>query len=70
MFSKLLLNEKLVNVITGAVTGENMANNQVVIGAIGVKNMVTKKKMVTGQVAKSTGNNVKKNVTNDGRQSC
>ena len=70
MYLKLLLNEKLVNVITGAVTGENMANNQVVIGAIGVKNMVTKKKMVTGQVAKSTGNNVKKNETNDGRQSC
>ena len=67
MFSKPLLNEKLVNVITGAVTGENMAKNH---GVTGVKNMVIKKRMVPGQVGKSTGNNEMKNAMNTGRQSC
>ena len=67
MFSKPLLNEKLVNVITGTATGKNMGKNH---GVIGVKNMVIKKKMLPGQVGKSTGNNEMKNAVNTGRQSC
>ena len=67
MFSKPLLNEKLVNVITGAVTGENMENNH---GVTGVKNMMIKKRMLPGQVGKSTGKNETKNAMNTGRQSC
>jgi len=67
MFSKPLLNEKLLNVINGAVIGVNMENNH---GVIGVKNMVIKKRMLPGQVGKSTGNNGMKNAMNTGRKSC
>ena len=71
MFSKPLPNEKLVSVntgvVTGAVTGENIGKN-LTTGVTGIK--MTTKKMLPGQVAKSTGNNVKKNAMKTGRQSC
>ena len=67
MFSKPSPNEKLVSVITGAVTGENIGKN-LTTGVTGIK--MTTKKMLPGQVAKSTGNNVKKNAMKTGRQSC
>ena len=67
MFSKPSPNEKLVSVITGAVTGENMEKN-LTTGVTGIE-MATKK-MLPGQVVKSTGNNEKKNAAKTGRQSC
>ena len=65
MFSKPSPNEKLVSVITGAVTGENIGKN-LTTGATGIE----KKKMLPGQAEKNTGNNVKKNAMKTGRQSC
>ena len=66
MFSKPSPIEKLVSDITGAVTGENMGN--LTTGVTGI-DMATKK-MLPGQVAKSIGNNEKKNAMKTGRQSC
>ena len=66
MFSKPSPSAKLVSVITGAVTGENMENLTTGVTRI---EMATKK-MLPGQAEKSTGNSEKKNAVKTGRQSC